>query len=90
METYIIGICNRFHDAVPILVTVNAFIFIFFVLAYFHSKDNIDKYLTTESDYKLNKVGKIGSLCCLVVFVIILLLYIFTPTGEEVRLMMYE
>lgn len=88
METYLIGICDRLHEATPILLAVNTLIFIFFMIAYFCSKEDINRNLVIESDYRLNKISKICLACCLVAFVIILLLFIFIPTGEEVRLMM--
>ena len=88
METYLIGLCDRLHDIAPLFAVASVFISIIFTLAYFSSKSDIGRSWATEADYKLNKVSKIALLVCLVVFAISLLLFIFVPTGEEVRLMM--
>lgn len=90
METYIIGICDRLHDVTPLFAVASVLLSIIFAAAYFNSKDDIDRDWATESDYKLNKVSRIALVSCLVVFVVSLLLFIFIPIGDEVRLMLQK
>lgn len=88
MEIYLIVSCDRLHDVAQLLAVASVFISFICTLVYFSSKGDIGRSWVTEEDYKLIKVSKIALVVCLVVFAISLLLFIFIPTGEEVRLIM--
>lgn len=88
METYLIGLCDRAHEIIPNFIIISIPIAIVLGITYGIKTSCFIEDFASEFDYKIIKVSKIGLIVCLTVLVLSLLLLIFTPTGEEVRLMM--
>lgn len=87
METYLIGICNRLHDASIILGMLSIIFGVIFSIIYFDERTNIKLGWSTEKDNKLLKASKKVLISCLIIFIISFLICIFIPTGEEISLM---
>lgn len=88
METYIIGLFDRAHQMLPYFLYLLPCILVVFGIAYAMTAEVVWTKFASETDYKLYKLAKIGLAITVIVFVLIFLLLIFIPTGEEVSLLM--
>lgn len=88
METYLIGLCDRAHEVIPTFITISISLSIVLGVLYGGKISFLTEKSASDFDYKFFKVCKIGLIICVVILVLSLLLLIFIPTGEEVRLIM--
>lgn len=88
METYLIGLCDRAHEIIPTFITISISLSIVLGVLYATKISFFTEESASDFDYELLKICKIGLIICVAILVLSLLLLIFIPTGEEVRLIM--